>query len=79
MEMGWLFLLFVVDVNHGDMQPRTVTRQVFQSERACNRQRRDAAREHRRNGGAERTFSVCIPQSVFADEGALTEQLGGPR
>ena len=77
MEMGWLLLLFIVDVKGGDLQPKTVTRQVFHSERECEREGGAAVRALGRPQGSQRSFTLCLPQSAFADEGLHSEALGG--
>ena len=64
--MKWLFIMFVLQLDNGELRPKVRTMSVFASEAGCNAYGNDLANRLRFDNRAARSFSTCIPQSAFA-------------
>ena len=64
--MKWLFLMFVLKLEDGELRPKARTMSVFPTEASCNFYGNNLANSLRFDHRAVRTFSICIPQSAFA-------------
>lgn len=71
--MSWLFLLFVLDTSAGEVRPRVMIRQVFADEANCNALGRALALQYADN--SLKSFSICLPRSVFDDREMQTDRL----
>ena len=64
--MKWLFLMFVLKLEDGELRPKARTMTVFATEASCNTYGNNLANSLRFDQPAVRTFSACIPQNAFA-------------
>lgn len=69
--MKWLFLLVMFDLSAsaGGFRPKIVLRAVFPTEEACNTLGRDFEKSYTYENPSMKSFSICIPESAYADRG----------